>query len=91
MADACVLGSGHRLILDSDRCEAVLGDAKRHRSAVVVASPDRERPTGTDLRQQAGADQLIDALPLLRNSRRLGEKPPPARATPPPRAIFEKL
>jgi hypothetical protein len=59
--DACLLGSG-RLILDIDCFEAVLGDAKRHRSAFVVASPDRERATGADLLQQAGADELIDNL-----------------------------
>src|SRR5260370_5287816 len=59
-ADACVLGSGRHVILDIDRCEAGLGDAKRHRSAVVIASPDRERATGADLLQQAGADELID-------------------------------
>jgi hypothetical protein len=44
-ADACLLGSGRRLILDIDRLEAGLGDAKRHSSAVVIASPDRERAT----------------------------------------------
>ena len=61
-ADACLLGSGHRLILDIDRFEAVLGDAKRHRSTFVIASPDRERASGADLLQQAGADELIDSL-----------------------------
>jgi hypothetical protein len=29
-----------------NRCEAALGDAKRHRSAMVIASPDRERAAG---------------------------------------------
>jgi hypothetical protein len=43
------------LILDIDRFEAGLGDAKGHRFA-VIASPDRERATGADLLQQAGAD-----------------------------------
>jgi hypothetical protein len=57
-----LLESGRRLIFDIDRFEAGLGDAKRHRSAVVIASPDRERATGADLLQQAGADQLIDNL-----------------------------
>ena len=28
----------------------------------VIASPDRERATGADLLQQAGADELIDDL-----------------------------
>jgi hypothetical protein len=50
-ADACLLGSGRRHILDIDGFEAVLGDAKRHRSAVVIASPDRERASGADLLQ----------------------------------------
>src|SRR6516225_6392519 len=57
-----LLESGRRLIFDFDRFEAGLGDAKRRRSAVVIASPDRERATGADLLQQAGADQLIDNL-----------------------------
>src|SRR6266851_2193043 len=61
-ADARLLGNGRRLILDIDRFEAGLGDAKRHRSAFVIAAPDRERATGADLLQQAGADQLIDNL-----------------------------
>jgi hypothetical protein len=49
-------------MLDIDRFEAVLGDAKPHRSAFVIAAPDRERATGADLLQQAGADQLVDNL-----------------------------
>jgi hypothetical protein len=61
-AGAGLLGSGHHLILDVDRLEAVLGDAKRHRPTVVIASPDRERTSGADLLQQAGADELIDNL-----------------------------
>ena len=61
-AGAGLLGSGHRLILDIDRIEAVLRDAKRHRSTVVIAAPDRERAGGADLLQQAGADELIDNL-----------------------------
>ena len=61
-ADARLLGSGCRFILDIDRFEAGLGDAKRHRSAVVIAAPDRERATGADLLQQAGTHELIDDL-----------------------------
>src|SRR5229473_8515719 len=61
-ADARLLGSSRHVIVDIDRCEAGLGDAKRHRSAVVIASPDRERATGADLLQQAGADQFVDDL-----------------------------
>src|SRR5437660_364256 len=61
-AGARLLESGRRLILDIYCYEAILGDAKRHRSAFVIASPDRERPTGADLLQQAGADELIDSL-----------------------------
>jgi hypothetical protein len=61
-AEARLLGSGGRLILDIDRFEALLGDAKRHRSPVVVAAPDRERATGADLRQQAGTHELIHNL-----------------------------
>jgi hypothetical protein len=40
------------------------GDPGRrgHRALVVIASLDRERATGADLFQQAGADQLIDNL-----------------------------
>jgi hypothetical protein len=60
--DARLLGSGRRLILDIDCFEAGLGDAKRHRSVVVVAPPHRERASGADLLQQAGADQLINNL-----------------------------
>src|SRR5436190_15979535 len=56
------LGSRRRLILEVDRFEAVLGDAKRHRSAVVIASPDRQRASGADLLQQAGPHQLSDSL-----------------------------
>jgi hypothetical protein len=44
-----------RGIHDRDRLEAVRGDAQRHRPAVVVASPDRERVSGADLLQEAGA------------------------------------
>jgi len=54
--------TGYRLIPDIDGFEALLGDAKRHRPSFVIASPDRERATGADLLQQAGADQLIDSL-----------------------------
>src|SRR5258708_287983 len=61
-ADTCFPWSGRRLILHIDRFEAVLSDAKRYRSALVIASPDRERATGVDLLQQAGADQLINNL-----------------------------
>ena len=59
-ANACLLGSGHRPIFDVDRFEALLGDAKRHRPAVVIASPDRQRASGADLLQQAGAYELVD-------------------------------
>jgi hypothetical protein len=62
MADACLLGSGRRLVLYIDRFEAAFGDAKGYRSAVVIAPPDRERATGPDLLQQAGAHELIDNL-----------------------------
>jgi hypothetical protein len=41
------------LILDIDRFETGLGDSKRHRSAIVIVSPDRERATRTDFLQQA--------------------------------------
>jgi hypothetical protein len=61
-ANACLLGSSHRHILDVDCFEAVLGDAKRHRSALVIAAPDRERATRSNLLQQAGADELVDDL-----------------------------
>jgi hypothetical protein len=60
--DACPLGSGRCVVLDLDRFKAVLGDAKRYRSTFIVASPDRERASGADLLQQAGADELIDNL-----------------------------
>jgi hypothetical protein len=58
---AIFLGRGHRLVR-SDGCEASACDAKRDRSAIVIASPDRERTTRPNLFQQAGADQLIDDL-----------------------------
>jgi hypothetical protein len=35
---------------------------KRHRPAFVIAPADRERAIGTDLLQQAGANQLVDDL-----------------------------
>jgi hypothetical protein len=57
-----LLGGGYRLILDGDRIEAVLGDAKRHRSTFVIAAPDWERTRGANLLQQTGADELIDSL-----------------------------
>ena len=57
-----LLGSGYRLIPDGDRIEAVLGDAKRHRSTFVIAAPDWERTRGANLLQQTGADELIDSL-----------------------------
>jgi hypothetical protein len=70
---------------DIDRFEAALGDAKCPRSAVVIVSPDRERTTGADLHQQAGADQLIDnlsgafafkvCLPWFEADRRMGMIP----------------
>jgi hypothetical protein len=41
-------------ILDIDRVEAVLGNAKRHRSAFVIASPEWERAIGADLLQVSG-------------------------------------
>ena len=56
------IGSDHRLIPGVDRFEPVLRDAKRHRAAFVVASPDRKRASGADLLQQAGADELINNL-----------------------------
>src|SRR5260370_42633143 len=59
---AYLLGSGHRLIFDVDRFEALLGDAKRHRPTVVIASPDRQRASGADLLQQASADELVNRL-----------------------------
>jgi hypothetical protein len=61
-ANACFLGSGHRLVFDGDRFEALLGDAKRHRPTVVIASPDRQRASCWDLLQQASADELVDDL-----------------------------
>ena len=61
-ANACLLGSGHRLSFDGDRFKALLGDAKRHRPTVVIASPDRQRASCWDLLQQASADELVDDL-----------------------------
>src|SRR6516162_4552702 len=61
-AYACLLGSGHRRIFDVDRFEALFGDAKRHRPAVVIAPPDWQRASGVDLLQQASADELVDRL-----------------------------
>jgi hypothetical protein len=50
------------LILDIDRLEAFLVMQKRHRPAFVIAPADRERAIGTDLLQQARANQLVDDL-----------------------------
>jgi hypothetical protein len=47
------LGRGRRLVRSIDGCEASACDAKRDRSAFVVASPDRERATRVNLLQQA--------------------------------------
>ena len=57
-----LLGRGHRLVRSIDGCEASACDAKRDRSAFAIASPDRQRATGPNLFQQAGADQLSDDL-----------------------------
>src|SRR5271165_5977738 len=61
-AAVVLLGRGHRLVRSIDGCEASACDAKRDRSAAVIVSPDRERATGLNLFQQAGADELIDDL-----------------------------
>jgi hypothetical protein len=61
-ADACLLGCGYRLILNIDRVEAALGDAKRHRSVFDIASSDRERAGGRYLLQEASANEFIDSL-----------------------------
>src|SRR5260370_25080308 len=61
-ADARLLASGRRRILDVDCFEAGLGDANRHRCALAIQSPYRERATGTYLLQQAGVDELVDNL-----------------------------
>ena len=57
-----LLRLSHRLVRSIDGCEASACDAKRNRSAFVIASPDRERATGPNLFQQAGTDQLSDDL-----------------------------
>src|SRR5689334_3411244 len=59
---ACRLASRHRRIPGIDRLKHGLGDAKRHRSVVVIASPDGERTTRSHLLQQAHADELVDDL-----------------------------
>src|SRR5260221_11377145 len=61
-ADVRLLGSGRRLILDVDRFEAGLGDAKRHGSSFVIATPDRAGATSADLLQPPGPDERSDAL-----------------------------
>ena len=42
-ANACLRRSAHRIILDPDRFEALLGDAKCHGSSFSIASPGQER------------------------------------------------
>ena len=62
-ANACLRSSAHRNILDPDRFEAPLGNAKRHRSSFRIASPGQQRAIGADLFQQPSADELIHGLP----------------------------
>src|SRR5262245_55038384 len=61
--NACLRKRAHRSILDPDRFEALLGDAKRHGSSFSIASPGQERAIGADLFQQPSADELIHGLP----------------------------
>ncbi len=60
-AAVVLLGRGHhlvrRLIAARPAC-----DAKRNRSALVIASPDRQRATGPNLFQPTSADQFIHNL-----------------------------
>ena len=50
------------MVLDPDRFEALLGDAKRHGSGFSIASPGQQRAIGADLFQQPSADELIHGL-----------------------------
>ena len=61
-ATVVLLGRGYPLVRSIDGREASACDAKGDRSALVIASPDRQRATGPNLFQQAGADQLSDDL-----------------------------
>src|SRR5262249_26841668 len=61
-ANACLHRRAHRIILDSDCLEALLGDAKRHGSSFSIASPGQQRAIGADLFKQPSADEPIDGL-----------------------------
>src|SRR5262249_55373820 len=61
-ANACLRRRAHRIILDSDCLEALLGDAKRHGSSFSIASPGQQRAIGADLFKQPSADEPIDGL-----------------------------
>ena len=61
-ANPCLRRSAHRHILDPDRFEALLGDAKRHGSSLRIASPGQQRAIGVHLFQQPSADELIHGL-----------------------------
>ena len=50
-ANGCLRRSANRNILDPDRSEALLGNAKRHGSNFRIASPGQERAIGADLFQ----------------------------------------
>src|SRR5262249_59013406 len=50
------------VILDPDRFEPLLGDAKRHGSSLSIASPAQERAIGADLFKQPSADELTHGL-----------------------------
>src|SRR5712671_577019 len=61
-ANACLHRSAHHLILDPDRFEALLGDAKRHGSGLSIASPGQQRAMGADLFQQPRRMSLSTAF-----------------------------
>src|ERR1700730_3035450 len=76
--DACLPGSGHRLILDIDRFDAMLGDAKRYGAVFVIALPGRERvprrPKG-----HGGAVVMAQATPHQPSGRRDAKRYRPER------------
>ena len=49
--------------LNSDRREAVWGDAEHQRTLVIVTPPDRQRATGGDFFDKPAAQELADGLP----------------------------
>jgi hypothetical protein len=56
------LDPGRWLVLDTDRFQALLGNAQRQRPIVIIAPPLWQRATDAGLFQEPRADQLVHDL-----------------------------